>query len=58
LFEFVKDSYNVYQQLEDIHDEVYRRVLQTADVIGLIPMSSILFRLDYKNVTNGETRRN
>jgi hypothetical protein len=43
LFEFVKDSHNIHEQLEDIHDEVYRRVLQTADVI---PMSSILFGLD------------
>lgn len=35
LFEFVQDSYNVQERLEDIHDEVDRRVLQTADVIGI-----------------------
>jgi hypothetical protein len=35
LFEFVKDSHNIHEQLEDIHDEVDRRVLQTADVIGV-----------------------
>ena len=35
LFELVKDSHNIHEQLEDIHDEVDRRVLQTADVIGV-----------------------
>ena len=35
LFEFVKDSHNSHEQLEAIHDEVDRRVLQTADVIGV-----------------------
>jgi superfamily I DNA and/or RNA helicase len=35
LFEFVKDSHNIHEQLGDIHDEVDRRVLQTADVIGV-----------------------
>jgi superfamily I DNA and/or RNA helicase len=35
LFEFVKDNHNIHEQLEDIHDEVDRRVLQTADVIGV-----------------------
>ncbi len=35
LFEFVKDSHNIHEHLEDIHDEVDRRVLQTADVIGV-----------------------
>jgi hypothetical protein len=35
LFEFVKSTHNIHEQLEDIHDEVDRRVLQTADVIGV-----------------------
>lgn len=35
LFELVKDSHNIHRQLENIHDEVDRRVLQTADVIGV-----------------------
>lgn len=35
LFELVKDSHAIHKQQEYIHDEVDRRVLQTADVIGV-----------------------
>lgn len=35
LFEMVKDSDTIHKEQEDIHDEVDRRVLQTADVIGV-----------------------
>ncbi|TGO45849.1 hypothetical protein BCON_0361g00090 [Botryotinia convoluta] len=35
LYEFVKDSHKIHEQLQDIHDEVDRRVLQTADVVGV-----------------------
>ncbi|KFZ23214.1 hypothetical protein V502_02305 [Pseudogymnoascus sp. VKM F-4520 (FW-2644)] len=35
LFEMVKDSYAIHKEQEYIHDEVDRRVLQTADVIGV-----------------------
>ena len=35
LFELVKSSHNIHERLEYIHDEVDRRVLQTADVIGV-----------------------
>ncbi|KFY97455.1 hypothetical protein V500_02048 [Pseudogymnoascus sp. VKM F-4518 (FW-2643)] len=35
LFELVKGNHNIQKQLENIHDEVDRRVLQTADVIGV-----------------------
>jgi hypothetical protein len=35
LFELVKEAYNLHKQLDNMHDEVDRRVLQTADVIGV-----------------------
>jgi len=35
LFELLKDSHSLHANLDDIHDEVDRRVLQTADVIGV-----------------------
>lgn len=35
LFEFVKDAHDLHEDLDNIHDEVDRRVLQTADVIGV-----------------------
>lgn len=35
LFELVDDSHKHYEHLDGIHDEVDRRVLETADVIGV-----------------------
>ena len=35
LFESVKEVNDLHQQLTNIHDDVDRRVLQTADVIGV-----------------------
>ncbi|KAF3482227.1 uncharacterized protein GIQ15_04986 [Arthroderma uncinatum] len=35
LFELVKESHQLYERLDKIHDEVDRRVLETADVIGI-----------------------
>jgi hypothetical protein len=35
LFELVKEAEDLHKQLDNIHDEVDRRVLQTADVIGV-----------------------
>lgn len=35
LFELVKEAEDLHRQLDNIHDEVVRRVLQTADVIGV-----------------------
>ena len=35
LFELVKEAYSLHKQLDNMHDEVDRRVLQTADVIGV-----------------------
>jgi hypothetical protein len=35
LYELVEDANNIRHQLSNIHDEVDRRVLQTADVIGV-----------------------
>jgi hypothetical protein len=35
LFELGKEAHNLHKQLDNMHDEVDRRVLQTADVIGV-----------------------
>lgn len=35
LFESIKEAKDLHQQLTNVHDEVDRRVLQTADVIGV-----------------------
>ncbi|KAH6696477.1 hypothetical protein BKA61DRAFT_623427 [Leptodontidium sp. MPI-SDFR-AT-0119] len=35
LFELVKEAFQLHKQLDNIHDEVGRRVLVTTDVIGV-----------------------
>lgn len=35
IFERVKDTENIQQQITNVHDEIDRRVLQNADVIGI-----------------------
>ena len=35
IFELVKDANNLHKELTNVHDDVDRRVLQTADVIGV-----------------------
>ncbi|KFX96758.1 hypothetical protein O988_05185 [Pseudogymnoascus sp. VKM F-3808] len=53
LSELVKKSHSIQKQLKDIHDEVDRRVIQVADVIGvtttgLASRTSVLQRVHFK----------